>query len=220
MSDNTSGTPAGRPVAGAKLLSKLSRRVIVMPVTSRSEDIPKPPLSFKLFSLVPRELGLRVERLFAEAAKSKDSMEALTLYQQILALNPRHDATQVNVGTIFYVAGALDKAEKHYRMAIEANPCHAMAYYNLGNTLERCPEKVMEAIAAYEKAIALNPRFEDAHYNLALLYEGRHIPRKALKHWTMYIRLDANTPWTQYARQRIKVLLEKETLQLVRGDAA
>ena len=43
----------------------------------------------------------------------------------------------------------------------------------LGNPVLATPEQQMQAIAAFEKAIELNPAIPNAHYNLGLIFVDR-----------------------------------------------
>jgi tetratricopeptide (TPR) repeat protein len=42
---------------------------------------------------------------------------------------------------------------------------------------------------AYERALGVDPRFADCHYNIALLYEALGKPREAIRHMAQYRRL-------------------------------
>jgi tetratricopeptide (TPR) repeat protein len=46
-----------------------------------------------------------------------------------------------------------------------------------------------EAIEAYQQALAADPDFADAHYNLARLYEVVGKPQHAIRHLGEYRRL-------------------------------
>jgi tetratricopeptide (TPR) repeat protein len=76
-------------------------------------------------------------------------------------------------------------------------------------------ERLDEAVAAYRKAIALAPRYADAHYNLALAYERKGQPRPALRHWQAYVKIDNRGPWADHARGQIAKLLSREPLAIV-----
>ena len=65
------------------------------------------------------------------------------------------------------------------------------------------------------QAIALAPRYADAHYNLALAYERKSERRPALRHWQAYMRLDNRGPWADHARGQIRKLLGRENLAIV-----
>ena len=42
-------------------------------------------------------------------------------------------------------------------------------------------------------------------------------PRKALKHWQSYVKLDTSGPWSVHARSQIKRILQADGLKLVHG---
>jgi tetratricopeptide (TPR) repeat protein len=140
--------------------------------------------------------------------------EAIEVYQKVLELEPQHAAAHINVGTIFYNRQDFAQAEHHYRAAIEADPRYALAYFDLGNVLDETG-RVPEAIKAYSTALVLAPTYGDAHYNLALAYEKIKQPRKALKHWRAYVRLDSTGPWSVHARNQIRRILTGDALRIV-----
>ena len=124
------------------------------------------------------------------------------MYQQVLELDPDHAAAHINLGTLHYNRQEYALAEKHYRRAIEVDPRYALAYFDLGNVLDETG-RVAEAIQTYSTALQLAPTYADAHYNLALAYEKIKEPRKALKHWRAYVKLDTVGPWAVHARNQI-----------------
>lgn len=140
--------------------------------------------------------------------------EAISIYQKVLTLEPRHAASHINLGTIFYHRRDFKSAERHYRAAIEIDPRYALAYFDLGNVLDET-SRLNEAIDAYKTAIILAPTYADAHYNVALAYEKLQLPRRALKHWQSYLRLDANGPWSAYARNQVRKILQADHLRVV-----
>ena len=75
--------------------------------------------------------------------------------------------------------------------------------------------RVQEAIQTYKMAIQLAPTYADAHYNLALAYEKTREPRKALKHWQAYVKLDTTGPWSVHARNQIPRILQADGLKLI-----
>ena len=90
--------------------------------------------------------------------------------------------TENNLATAFGEGGHPDRAEAHYRRAIEIAPDYAAAYSNLGALL-RAQGRVDEAIAQYQEALRLQPDHVSAQYNLgnALLAAGR--PGEAAQHF-------------------------------------
>ena len=66
----------------------------------------------------------------------------------------------------------------------------AMLLFNFGVLLEDT-KRPAEAMKAYEAALALDPRFADSHYNLALLYEAQGKRKEAIRHMARYRALSA-----------------------------
>jgi tetratricopeptide (TPR) repeat protein len=140
--------------------------------------------------------------------------EALAAYQKALEFQPNHAAAHINLGTLYYNRQDFALAEKHYRSALKSDPRYALAYFDLGNVLDETG-RVQEGIQTYKMAVQLAPTYADAHYNLALAYEKIREPRKALKHWQAYIKLDTTGPWSVHARNQIQRILQADTLKLV-----
>ena len=147
-----------------------------------------------------------------EAPATQD--EAIASYKRCVELDPSHAAAYINLGTLYYNRQEFGLAERHYRQAIEADSRYALAYFDLGNVLDETG-RVQEAVATYKTALQLAPTYADAHYNLALAYEKLREPRKALKHWQAYVKLDTSGPWSVHARSQIKRILQADGLKLV-----
>jgi tetratricopeptide (TPR) repeat protein len=140
--------------------------------------------------------------------------EAIAAYHRVLELEPTHAAAHINLGTLYYNRQEFALAEQHYRHAIESDPRYALAYFDLGNVLDETG-RVQEAVLTYKIAIQLAPTYADAHYNLALAFEKLREPRKALKHWQAYVKLDTSGPWSVHARSQIKRILQADGLRIV-----
>jgi tetratricopeptide (TPR) repeat protein len=97
---------------------------------------------------------------------------------------------------------------------VEIDPRYALGYFDLGNVLDETG-RLADAVVAYRTAIEIAPTYADAHYNLALAYERLRHPRKALKHWRAYVRLDSVGAWSNYARAQVQKTLEGEKLKIV-----
>ena len=141
-------------------------------------------------------------------------LEAVAAYKRALELDPNHAAAHINLGTLYYNHRDYAAAEKHYRAAIAADARYALAYFDLGNVLDETG-RLTDAVVAYRQAIQLAPTYADAHYNLALAFEKLRQPRRALKHWRSYVRLDSVGPWSVHARSQIQKILEGDKLRVV-----
>jgi len=159
-----------------------------------------------------------VQELFARGISLEEDPvsqdEAISTYLKLLEIEPLHAAAHINVGTIYYHRRDFAAAEHHYREAIAASPRYALAYFDLGNVLDET-SRIPAAIEAYKNAVLLAPTYADAHYNLALAYEKTREPRKALKHWQAYLKLDGQGPWSAHARAQVRRIIGADKLRVV-----
>jgi len=210
---------AGTSRRGSRLVFRHSGAVLE-PITKQLVfDFEGPTQPAKLeclqFSAVQRDAW--IPETFLEAVRCEEGgrvHEAVNLYETILRREPRHAASAINLGTIFYNKGEFLLAERMYRQAVSADPNYALAYFDLGNVLDEL-QRMAEAIEAYREAIRLVPKYADAHYNIALAWERLNEPRKALKHWQVYLKLDPAGPWANHARGQAKKILARERLAVV-----
>jgi tetratricopeptide (TPR) repeat protein len=158
----------------------------------------------------------QVNALFFEAVRCEEQgkvAEATALYEETLRL-AEHAPAAINLGTILYNDRQFHRAEQLYRRATQVNPDYALAFFDLGNALDEL-QRLAEAIDAYKSAIRLAPGYADAHYNLALAFERSNEPRRALRHWMAYAKLDPIGPWANHARVQAKKILERDKLAVV-----
>ena len=148
-----------------------------------------------------------------QAEEAGEKQKAITLYEEILEIDPDYAAAYINLGTIQFHLKQFGRAEELYRRATTVDPAYVLAFFDLGNVLDEL-ERPDESVAAYRQAVALAPRYADAHYNLALAYERKGLRRPALCHWQAYIRLDNRGPWADHARGQIRKLLSRERLSI------
>ena len=160
----------------------------------------------------------RLQELFACAVQCEERQEtiaqAAVLYDEILRIKPNHAPACINLGTIFYNQRDFDGAEHMYRRATVADPGYALAFFDLGNVLDET-QQLDPAIEAYRQAVRIVPAYADAHYNLALALERKGERRRALRHWTAYLRLDPIGPWAAHARGQAKKIMATERLAIV-----
>jgi tetratricopeptide (TPR) repeat protein len=182
------------------------------------------PVTRNLAAPVPTEPGAaNVAELFSRGVTleedPRNQLQAIATYERVLELDPQHAAAHINLGTLYYNRQDYNAAEDHYRRALAIDPRYALAHFDLGNVLDETG-RVPEAIQTYLTALQLAPTYADAHYNLSLAYEKIKEPRKALKHWQAYVKLDSTGPWSSHARTQIKRILRTDSLKLVHGGTA
>ena len=192
------------PIAGQFLMDFTEReKVVTSTPVPRTEPAPSDTEVASWFAR-----GIQLEE------DPSTHTDAIAAYHKVLDLEPTHAAAHINLGTLYYNRQDFGLAERHYRHAIESDPRYALAYFDLGNVLDETG-RVHEAVQTYKVAIQLAPTYADAHYNLALAYEKMREPRKALKHWQAYVKLDTSGPWSVHARSQIKRILQADALKLV-----
>uniref|UniRef100_A0A3Q0S639 dolichyl-phosphate-mannose--protein mannosyltransferase n=1 Tax=Amphilophus citrinellus TaxID=61819 RepID=A0A3Q0S639_AMPCI len=86
--------------------------------------------------------------------------------EALFLLYPQHASAMNNLGTL---TRSPEEAEIYYRKALETNPQHNRALFNLGNLL-KSQGKEKEAEALLKDSIRFGPHFADAYSSLASLY--------------------------------------------------
>jgi tetratricopeptide (TPR) repeat protein len=114
--------------------------------------------------------------------------EAITHYEQILALRPDLPEIHNNLGHALAALGKPDAAVAAYRRAVELKPHNPEALCNWGLALAEL-EQLDEAEAKYRRAIAVNPQFAGAYNNLGLLLKERGRLTEARRAFEQAIRL-------------------------------
>jgi tetratricopeptide (TPR) repeat protein len=124
---------------------------------------------------------------YARALAIEDSnpQAAQKAYELCLKADPDYLEARINLGRLLHMAGRLAEAERVYRIGAKTDPFIA---FNLAVVLEDL-KREPDAILAYREALALDPQFADAHFNLARLYERAKDPKASLRHLLAYRRM-------------------------------
>jgi len=94
--------------------------------------------------------------------------EAITQYQEALALKPNYLDAHINLGLALAQNEQLDEAIAQFRTALAIAPAFAVAHSDLATALAQ-KGQFAEAIAQYQEALRLNPDFSAAKNNLAVV---------------------------------------------------
>ena len=89
---------------------------------------------------------------------------ARTLYQEIVALQPRHFDALNLLGVMAIQIKDPRAALEWFDKAIEADPGNATAFYNRGLALQQL-RQLDTALASYDRAVSIKPDYSDAHFN-------------------------------------------------------
>lgn len=113
----------------------------------------------------------RAERLYRqglECERDGDQAGALTLFEQAVALDPRHADARVALAFHCRRLGRIDDAIAHCRAVLDIEP-HPVAYFNLGHALIDKNEHEA-ALDALRHCLELQPTFARAQYEIAFVY--------------------------------------------------
>lgn len=126
----------------------------------------------------------------------KEYDKSLDAYRGLLAVNQRDVKILSRVAEILYEKGDLEGSYTYFKRITETQPAseHArIAYINMGNIMDES-QRYDEAIQSYQKALAINPKDEDALYNLGLSFNGAGKPELAIEAWKSASSLNPRNP--------------------------
>ena len=94
--------------------------------------------------------------------------KALVDFNTAIKLNPQYEAAFTNRGIVWMEKKDYEKAKKDFDMALQLNPQSIPALFNRGNARAKLNQEYFAALEDYEKVLALDPKYEGAHKNIAL----------------------------------------------------
>ena len=109
-------------------------------------------------------------------------------YREVIDLAPTLVFAYLNLGALLCETGRADEAVVLYDLAAARFPEVEMVWFNRGIALED-QQRPADAVASYERALAIDADFADAHFNLGRLLELEGQVQAALRHFSAYRRL-------------------------------
>ncbi len=105
--------------------------------------------------------------------------KALKIYDDALIDAPHSPVLRFNAGAAAYQSGDFARAEKEFQESGQASllPLKNASHYNRGNALYR-QSRYDEAMDAYKDALRINPKDENAKYNLSVAMRAKQNPPK------------------------------------------
>jgi Flp pilus assembly protein TadD len=143
--------------------------------------------------------------------------EALDCLEQAGRLRPNAPLLEFQIGLTLVDLGDIAGAAGRFARNIEHLPEFAPAHFNLGNA-QRILRRFPEAEASYQRALALQPDYEAAHWNLGLtlLQEGKIADGWEEHEWRWRSALVAakrewpQPMWDGVASDRTRILVWRE----------
>jgi tetratricopeptide (TPR) repeat protein len=139
--------------------------------------------------------------------------EAADRLERARELDPTNVEVAINLGGAYVMQGHHAKAVPVLEEASRADPDHVMVWINLAAAylgyLEASDEDSQrKAIAAFERALALDSKAPSVNYNLGLIYKQRGEIEKAAAHFWRALDVD---PSDNDARIRLRQLGREDT---------
>jgi tetratricopeptide (TPR) repeat protein len=120
----------------------------------------------------------------ALALEESDVGAAVEAYRACVARHA-HSGAVANLGRLLHLEGRISEAVRLYRSIEDPD---ANVLYNLAVALEDLG-RIEEATTTYNRVIGMDAEHEDAHHNIARLYQEAGDQRRALRHWNAYRKL-------------------------------
>ena len=169
----------------------------------------------KAVKLDSKDAGAR--RALGEARAAKGDLDAARKDLEAAAkLDPKDPLSSRALVEVLVKSDKIDEARKEAERIAKALPEHPMSHFLHGYVLDR-QGRDKEAIEAYEKAIAKDDRFIDAHKNLAILcvarnpgYADKERTKTAMEHFERYFALGGKDDELKDKYEQIKAFLETQ----------
>jgi tetratricopeptide (TPR) repeat protein len=142
-----------------------------------------------------RQKGLALINQGARLLHAGKAAEAIPILQRARDLAPDDVSASINLAGAYILVGKQRLAVPILEEACQREPANAMLWTNLGAAyLDRppyvTPEGQEKAIAAFERALELNPAAPNVSYNLGLICKDRDELERALGHFRDARRAD------------------------------
>ena len=150
--------------------------------------------------------------------RTKDFDAAIDAYKKVLAINPNEAAIYNQMGNIYGAEKKMPEATDMLTKAAQLDPTMAAkAYYNMGANLVNAGNSD-QAIDFFQKAIAADPNYADAHYQLGICLMGKAQvdtktgkitpPAGTADQFQKYLELKPDGPYAQSSKDMLASLGE------------
>jgi tetratricopeptide (TPR) repeat protein len=154
-------------------------------------------------------------RSLGEAHLAKNETDkALADLSAATKLDPKDPLASRSLTELLLKGDKTDAAQKEASRLAAVIPDHPMGHFLAGYVFDK-QKKIKDAIEEYEKAIAKDDKFIDAHKNLAILcvsqnpnYQDKDKTKKALEHFKRYFELGGKDEQLKQTYEQIKGFIE------------
>jgi len=117
-----------------------------------------------------RQLTLRGEPFRNDEKRGGGNFAAAQFWFTLASrIDPAYDRPEVELGSLHFYRGRYDVAGEHFGEALRRDPRNSSTFHQLAETYVKL-ERLTEAVALYERGVALRPERAELHANLARAY--------------------------------------------------
>lgn len=122
---------------------------------------------------------------------SRNFIDRLSFWNKAVSDSPQSAFVNNNLGSMYYLDGNLNQAQKYYFEAARLNPNQELVHNNLGLVAFNL-DKFEIAESEYKKEIAINPSYDITWSNLGLLYLKTKRPDMAIGAFNKALQINPN----------------------------
>lgn len=125
-----------------------------------------------------QQIARDLEKLYQSGRNYQEEAqfaEAITAYENILAIDPHYAEAHNGLGVIYAIQGKFEPALQHLQKAVALAPLASHLHNNLGYAYLLMGRKA-EAISAFERALQLDPENLSARANLNVIRNKTETP--------------------------------------------
>ncbi|MFC3110350.1 tetratricopeptide repeat protein [Undibacterium arcticum] len=169
-----------------RLRSANGQLVIEFAEAVNNDTVTSFPVSHKQIQGADRSAGEWYNA--ALSIEASDPLKAIHLYRKAIEVGQRYAEAFINLGCILIEREQYLEAFAVCQEGVLQCPDEPFLHFNLGVVYEEL-KRFPDALGCYNKALHLDSKFADAHYNAARLHETMGHSTAAIRHFNEYRRL-------------------------------
>lgn len=126
-------------------------------------------------------------------------------YISLFFILPLISSAQINPQEVKRIKEEISKIQSQ---ANTADPKRADLFVKIGKLYSQIND-ADNAQISFEKALEIDPKNDEAHFMLALIFEKKKIDNKALEHWKKCLEFTSNASFKAIAEKHINYLSRK-----------
>ena len=149
----------------------------------------------------------------ADSASAGHADSAAAAFESLLDVDPNNVEAVVHYGLALEDLRRFDEARLEYEKATELAPDDPLPFINLGSLLYFHSRETYAAKEALMRALEIDPKNADAHFNLGVLFADANMFGEAKVEWERVLELAPDGPARALAQEnleRIRPLVEAD----------